>query len=469
MNLKLKNAISDYLNNGVEIDLVITQDSLDKYLDFYNFTIDDSFKRVDAHKVIISIKDLANNDIYHYFDLEIIDNENVIIFNANKYLKPIDKDVKYNFLEKWEYSHTLERVVIAHQNCDDGAGVAEVVNFHNTSILLSTNNINTDIEFMYVDYGTYSINDILEKVKGKLVYISDFSFPTDEFKKILEVSENAVIVDHHESPFYTLVSDMENTHFDMTKSGAMLTWEFFFGKESIPPYAITLLEDRDLWKYFEGTRSKAFKLLLKKEGYSALSEYMSFDEEVSYTKLIDDLEPYIREIESLENSYIERAKKAMKYNFNGTEIYGLNLTSSVSDVLNHVSRLFNTPSFAWWIDEKDNFQISLRNYKDDINVGNLAKVFGGGGHLQASGSRIQPIKVNLEEFFINKKLVITYKIEDPFTKSYFEDLGFTTDNGVNTAYCEAIETIKNKKFHDIFDVYRNDNQDICIRVKIHLR
>ena len=64
---------------------------------------------------------------------------------------------------------------------------------------------------------------------------------------MIEDAAGLIVIDHHKSAMVEL-HDISNTHFDMTKSGAILSWEFFHpGKE--PPKFISYIQDRDLWKW----------------------------------------------------------------------------------------------------------------------------------------------------------------------------------------------------------------------------
>jgi oligoribonuclease NrnB/cAMP/cGMP phosphodiesterase (DHH superfamily) len=75
----------------------------------------------------------------------------------------------------------------------------------------------------------------------------DFSFDNSTTKKMIEEAAGLLVIDHHKSAMVEL-HDISNTHFDMTKSGAMLAWEWFHpGKE--PPKFIQYIQDRDLWKW----------------------------------------------------------------------------------------------------------------------------------------------------------------------------------------------------------------------------
>lgn len=462
MNLKLKLLIQDYLENGTESILSINQENLSKFekgSTFCKYIIN-----VETGMFNFSIKDFYESDIYYYFDL--IDGTNHVIYNPEAYLKPIDKDVKYDFLEKWQYCKDKKRVVITHANCTDGMGTAAVIKYHKDIVLENSNNIWDDIKYIFLDYNSFDIEYIANEVEDCLVYVGDFSFDKSQLELLEQVSEDIIIVDHHKGAYDSDIADNKNVHIDLTKSGALLAYEFFFGIESIPPYIIALISDRDLWNFFYGVESKALQLLLKKEGYDVIMEYMSDDNEISIVRLKDDLDPYIEEVEEMEKRHLEKAKKFAKpYTLNNIVLYGLNLTSSVSEVLNHVSKFFNAPSFAYWEDENGLFQLSFRNRDDSEHVNMLAKIVGGNGHVMASGSKLSFENLCLEEFFINKRIVIKYKIEDEKTNNFFEHYGVQKDWVKNTLHCEAIQSILNKSFHDLFETKRDKEQNIILKLK----
>ena len=129
MNLRLKNVIKDFLENDTELVLFIRKEELDKYLKFYQLESDSSFIYVSDELYKVSIKDFYNFVLYEYFDLsETLED---IIFNVESYLYPMGKSIKEIFIERWESEEDAKRVVISHQNCNDGAGVGEVFKYHN--------------------------------------------------------------------------------------------------------------------------------------------------------------------------------------------------------------------------------------------------------------------------------------------------------------------------------------------------
>lgn len=475
MNLKLKLAIREYLDEGKDFKCVIGLKTIGEIFNMHDMVFNPIMEEPygfewseEEGMYNITIKSLWENDIFRYLELS---DKLVLEFKKESYVKPMLDTVKDEFLEKWYYSTDLGRVVISHLNCNDGHGVIEVVKYINNHKVVQ-NAVPAEIENIMVDYNTYDFETLVKQVTGKIVYVGDFSFNKIQFDRLMEVTDSIVIVDHHLGAFNSDVAGYDNVHIDMSISGALLAWEFFIGKDDIPPYIITLIGDRDVWNFFYGTHTKAMQLMFQKEGLKCIEQYMSLDDEISYTKLVDDLTPYMDDIDKVEDKYKKRALTARKYNINGNTLYGLNLTSSVSDILNHVSKHFGTPSFAYWEDENGLLQFSFRNYRDDISVEDIAKVYGGGGHLQASGCKFNFTDINLESFFINKKLSARYKIVDDKTELFFHKAGVSCNGYVTTENCEhaittlAFPTIINPTFLELFIVTKDDDNNLILSLRI---
>lgn len=465
MNLGLRLKLQDHLDNGEVTEFLVSEEN---YLKSINVIPESVFVNTHSKNGVIyyqiSTQDLIENDVYHFFDL--VDGTNYLEFNIEAYLKPMSNDVKFDFLEKWEYGKDKQRVVISHKNCQDGAGVTSVVRYHNDIILEDENNVFGGIEFMYLDYNSFDFQELKSNLVGKLVYVGDFSFKSGQLEELEEVVEAIVTVDHHKGVYDDAVADKDNVHVDLTKSGALLAWEFFFGLDIRAPFIIALISDRDLWNFFYGIESKALYLLIKKEGHDQIMQYMSDDEETSIVQLKDDLEKYIEEVVSLEKSFVKRAEQAIPYTILGTTIHGLNLTSSVSDILNVVSKIKGTPSFAYWFDNELNaMQFSFRNAKDDIHVNLLAKLIGGDGHVQASGSRVNIDQLYLDAFFIDKIIDVQLTVGDKATGEIFHKHGISENGYVTLANCNRVLLGENVGFQSMFEVKRDTNQGLVIYKK----
>ena len=127
---------------------------------------------------------------------------------------------------------TSVNCVIYHADCTDGFGAAYA----------AWKLLGNRAEYHACKHGTEPPN-----VKGKTVVILDFSFNNEITKAMIESADDLLVIDHHKSAMVEL-HDISSTYFDMTKSGAILSWEYFHpGKES--PKFIQYIQDRDLWKW----------------------------------------------------------------------------------------------------------------------------------------------------------------------------------------------------------------------------
>ena len=261
MNLSLRLRLQDYLNSGIEGNFLLRESEYEKAI---KVLPEEAFKHkyVDSDNTYYSLtsKEIIENDIYHYFDLIPEGNYGFLEFNIDNYLKPMLEKRKYDFLEKWNHGRDKKRVVISHKNCHDGAGVVAVIKYHKDIILESENNVWDNIEYMFLDYNSFDFQELKSNLTGKLVYVGDFSFKDGQLQELEQVVEDIVTVDHHKGVYDDTVSDKNNVHVDLTKSGALLAWEFFFGLDIRAPYIIALISDRDLWNFFYGLESKALYL-----------------------------------------------------------------------------------------------------------------------------------------------------------------------------------------------------------------
>jgi oligoribonuclease NrnB/cAMP/cGMP phosphodiesterase (DHH superfamily) len=157
--------------------------------------------------------------------------------------------------------------VIYHADCNDGFGAAYA----------AWKFLGSRAEYHACKHGTTPPD-----VKGKVVVILDFSFDNATTKRMIEDAEALVVIDHHKSAMVEL-HDISSCMFDMSHSGAMLSWNFFHpGKEA--PKFIQYIEDRDLWKWehpYSKEFSAAFDMVpFEFEEYSKFEDDSVFDDAV---------------------------------------------------------------------------------------------------------------------------------------------------------------------------------------------
>lgn len=123
-----------------------------------------------------------------------------------------------------------------------------------------------DAKYLKVQYGQKFPDIPLNKETD--VYIVDFSYDKEILESVMEQVRFLIVIDHHDTAYKQLI-DFPNKIYDKSKSGAVLTWEYFHPGQTVPELFL-IVEDRDLWK-FTREESHGFEQGMKTSGrYSEL-------------------------------------------------------------------------------------------------------------------------------------------------------------------------------------------------------
>jgi len=295
-------------------------------------------------------------------------------------------------------------LVIYHGHCPDGFTAAWVA----ARAL-------RDVELFS---GKYGEPPPLELATDRDVYVVDFSYPLHEMLELARIASFLVVLDHHKTAaealsghggLESMVIDTpaEETvlvEFDMDRSGAGITWDYFHrawkGEPRRRPWIVDYVQDRDLWR-FALPHSKAVSLWIRTSGYT-----LEAWDEMAAMKLEDVLEQaqgcaryllhYVED--ALQNAY------PVTFSYQIPDPHGapadlmwteepaiaVNATrEGVSDVLHAaLERHGVRVAVGWHITAAGDIRCDLRSVKDfDCSV--IARHLGGGGHAQASGFRMR--------------------------------------------------------------------------------
>ena len=262
---------------------------------------------------------------------------------------------------------TSVNCIIYHADCTDGFGAA----------YSAWKQLGNRAEYYPSKHGSPPPN-----VKGKVVAILDFSFDNETTKKMIVEAEDLIVIDHHKSAMVEL-HDITNTHFDMAKSGAMLSWDFFHpGKE--PPKFITYIQDRDLWNW-ELPYSKEFSAAFDMVPFE-FEEFEKFEDD----SVFDDAVKRGSYILAYSKTVVKKVcDKASSRKLDGMDVMVVNSSHWMSEI---GARLAPDCDFAmiWYYDHDDKkIKVSLRSFHDKIDVSEIAKKHGsGGGHRKAAGFQL---------------------------------------------------------------------------------
>ena len=271
-------------------------------------------------------------------------------------------------------------VVIYHADCTDGFG----------SAYAAWKLLGNRAEYHACKHGTTPPD-----VKGKIVAILDFSYDNATTKKMIEEAEALIIIDHHKSAVVEL-HDISNAIFDMAHSGTVLSWNFFHpGKE--PPKFLTYIEDRDLWKW-ELPYSKEFSAAFDMIPFE-FEEFEKFEDD----SVFDDARKRGSFILAYSKTVVKKVcEKASLRKFDGMDVMVVNASHWMSEI---GARLAPDCDFAmvwYWDHEAKHTKVSLRAFHDTVDVSEISKRFGGGGHKKAAGFQL-PKNKHVEDLFDKPK------------------------------------------------------------------
>lgn len=260
-----------------------------------------------------------------------------------------------------------DTVVLYHNNCNDGFAAA----------FAAWKRLGDSAQYIPMNYDSKLPDAVFS---AKKVYMVDYSRKRDE---ILSLSSKVdlQIIDHHESAMHDL-EGLPNATFDMNKSGAVLTWEHFHPGVEVPRLLIHV-QDRDLWNFdFPATEAIYYALLATPYKFEVWDK-------LNVRELYAKGQPTV----DLVHSFVDSMLKTASWIFlDGRKVPLVNATVLFSEVGAALLKAYPTAPFAGYYFTRDveKIQVGLRSRKtEDVNVAEIAKKYGGGGHKNASGFVIE--------------------------------------------------------------------------------
>lgn len=260
-----------------------------------------------------------------------------------------------------------------------------------------------DAEFVPAQYG-----DAPPDVKGKHVYIVDFTYDRETLMELYAWSASLVVLDHHKSARKKL-EGLPYCVFDSEKSGARLTHEYIDhaidgvkGIGTPPHWLVSYTEDRDLYRW-ELPNSREINAWLR--SYRLVFEFWEEVAEVErdsekFFQFVDEGSAILRNdrrtVESkLQQSHVVTVKRPQKSIDEGLCFFSkwrvANATTLISETGHALADACDV-GCCWFELPSGERVYSLRSRDPVFDVSAIAEAFGGGGHATAAAfkSRVHP-------------------------------------------------------------------------------
>ena len=259
--------------------------------------------------------------------------------------------------------------VIYHDKCLDGFG----------SAYAAWKYFGSNAKYIPAKFGQ-NVEDLVEE--GDNVLIFDINFPAEQLLNCYDVAEDIKLFDHHMSHMYEL-RKLHFTTIDLEESGATLAWDYFYPELDVP-LIFSYLRDRDLWK---------FELPYSAQVHAYISSYpfnfgvwkgLEWDLESNFSMVVAEGEAIVRYQAQVIESLIADASIDRVVGF---DVPVINSSVMQSEIGNALLKVFPDAPFSAVYNVLPNGmkKFSLRSEEGRMDVGTLAKQFGGGGHKFASG------------------------------------------------------------------------------------
>jgi uncharacterized protein len=270
-----------------------------------------------------------------------------------------------------------DTIVLYHgPSCVDGFG----------SAFAAWKSLGDAATYLPVQYG----DPVPDTPVGGTIYVLDFSYPRRELIALARRSSRVVVLDHHKSARDELAG-LGNSipglgvTFDMTKSGAVLAWEYFHPGTPVPRL-LNYVQDRDLWTWkLSGSREFSAALAIEPRDFKVWDNIAS-----------DTADP------GLLVDFIRRGAAVLKYQKGLVD--GLAAKAILVTVGDHagipavnsplfqselgeelLKRFPESPFAACWFMKDEVIEVWSLRSRGDFDVSAVAKSLGGGGHPGAAG------------------------------------------------------------------------------------
>lgn len=275
-----------------------------------------------------------------------------------------------------------------------------------------------NVDVLYYNYDDINVKVnkfIAEENNIDMCHITDISISDELARDINEKFDNFYLLDHHPTALYlnkyywcTVKVEDEETHIKTSGTELYYNWlvdNNYLQKSNTLDRFVELVRNYDTWRWStlgeEGVICKQVNDLLSLYGRERFIDWC-------ITELRDDVFPKLYESEMLvleieQNNidrYVEKKNEQLLVISLCDKTCGVVFAEKYfSELGNKLCQMNPEIDFVAMIDMSGT--VSYRTIKDDIDLGNnVAKLFGGGGHPKAAGSRF----VNGVQFEVINKI-----------------------------------------------------------------
>lgn len=272
-----------------------------------------------------------------------------------------------------------------------------------------------------------STNNIPPDIDGKDIIIIDVAYKKEILEEIFKYAKSVVFIDHHVSIkedveiLYKKYNNKNNNVtiiYDDGRCGATLAWSYFFNRQKIPLF-LKYIEDQDTghWVY---PRTKPFIFALRvyyrlSTNNNSLNEWMKLLNKATVKELIQQgtqMQLYNDFIVSVNvpKHTIQRFPSKRIYDKNPrlfqkpgqykVALYCGHNCPTVTELGNGaLERIPEIDFCIMWVYNLDSKRYVLSMRSKEVDVSEICKLFGGGGHKLAAACSFKASYMSIDDVF----------------------------------------------------------------------
>lgn len=237
-----------------------------------------------------------------------------------------------------------------------------------------------------IDYGEEFPWDI---VKDEVVYMADFSLqPFTNMIRLKEITKSLIWIDHH----YSAIEEEKSSKIffegirEVELATCELSWIYCF-PDKPAPRGVRLLGRYDVWDLNEDVLAfqyglRSYDMSFESNNWDSILKEEEDYSRISISKVISEGYIILGYIEEENRNYIKSF--AYQSKFEGLKAIVVNRS--------HLSSLFFKSVYkdydiliGWCYIGGGKYTVGLYSANPNVNCGNIAKFYGGGGHKGAAG------------------------------------------------------------------------------------
>jgi len=222
------------------------------------------------------------------------------------------------------------------------------------------------------------------------VFVVDFSLSLEAMTELNEKSEELIWIDHHKTAIERLEGLEIEGKRDLSKAGCELCWEFFHPEKPMPS-AVYLLGRYDVWEWRNVKNGIEFQYGMRNE----VTDPSKKESLVLWKSVLDDITLTMDRIicngGAIYNYQILQDTNLIRFcsytgEFDGYLTLFLNAPVVSSMMFEQVASEYpEIELFVGYYFKRNRWKFALRRGNSEVDVSEIAKKYGGGGHPGAAG------------------------------------------------------------------------------------